>query len=1191
MTPLINLAQCALYGNFSAPKTQEILVSRGKVLELLRPDESGRVQVVYSTEVFGVIRSLQSFRFPGSQQDFVIAGSDSGRIVILQYNKSKGCFTKLHQETFGKSGVRRIVPGQHLAADPKGRACLIGALEKQKFVYVLNRDSEARLTISSPLEAHKSGMLCFAVTALDVGFDNPLFAAIELDVSEADQDPSGEAAAQAQKHLTLYELDLGLNHVVRKYSEPVDNGANLLLPVPGGGEGPGGVVVCAENFLIWMAPDQPEVRTMIPRRNDLPGERGVLITATATHKQKNLFFMLVQSEYGDIYKVTLDYEGEKVTQLKCKYFDTIPTAASLCVLRKGFLFAASEAGDHSLYQFQGLGDDDSVETSNITLIETEQGYQPVFFTPREFRNLELIDRIGSLAPLIDMKVANLLNEEVPQIYAACGRGPRSTLRVLKPGAAVSEMAVSPLPGAPTGVWTVKVSHSDSYDGYMVVSFAGATLVLSVGETVEEVTDTGFSTDCSTMTVQLLSDDSFLQVMPTGLRHIRPDKRVQEWKAPGRKTVSAVATNERQVALTLAGGELLYFELNAQGLLVEVEKKELGSEVASLAVGPLPEGRQRSRFLAVSLYDGTVRLLSLDPGDTLATLSTQAVGATAVSLLFLAGFARGTWSDAEAGGIGSLFLQIGLQNGILLRTEVDPVMGTLSDTRRRFLGTRPPKLVPCQVRGERAMLALSSRPWLGYSEGGRFTLTPLSYDALDGGAGFCSEQCPEGFVAVAKDSLRVLTLERLGEYFNQKVLKLRYTPRKVAIHPDYNVILVAEADCQAIPIALREDLPSSMATEEKLGPEEVSDNEERLGAPVGLPGQWASCLRVVDPVSLTTLQCLELDDNEAALSVALVAFDAAPELGTLLAVGTAKNLSFYPKSADCGFIHLYQLVNKGRTLSLVHKTQVEDIPGAIVAFKGRLLAGIGSTLRLFDYGKKRLLRKCEFNSLPTRIAVLAAQGNRIFVGDAQESFFFMKYKRSDNTLYIFADEVVPRHITAGLDLDPDTVVGADRYGNVCVLRLPDDASAAVEADPTGGRFNAKGELGLAAHRLHAECNFHVGEMVTSVARGVLQPGGREVLLYGTIHGTIGALFPLSNKADADFFQHLEIHLRSEAPPLLGRDHQAYRSAYFPVRNVIDGDLCEQYALLAPDRARAVAQEMDRTSGEVLRKLEDIRNRII
>lgn len=68
-------------------------------------------------------------------------GSDSGRIVILEYDTEHNKFVKIHQETFGKTGCRRIVPGEYLAADPKGRAIMIGAVEKQKYVYILNRDS------------------------------------------------------------------------------------------------------------------------------------------------------------------------------------------------------------------------------------------------------------------------------------------------------------------------------------------------------------------------------------------------------------------------------------------------------------------------------------------------------------------------------------------------------------------------------------------------------------------------------------------------------------------------------------------------------------------------------------------------------------------------------------------------------------------------------------------------------------------------------------------------------------------------------------------------------------------------------------------------------------------------------------------------------------------------------------------
>lgn len=215
----------ACFGNFSAGRMQEVVAARGNILQLLRPsEETRRVGIIASVEVFGQIRSLATFRLPGTPTDYVVVGSDSGRIVILQYVESKRAFIKVHQETFGRSGCRRIVPGQYVACDPAGRAVMIAATEKQKFVYVLNRDAANKLTISSPLEAHKSRHIVFALTALDNGFDNPLFAAVELDYTDADEDATGEGAAEAQKQLVFYELDLGLNNVTRRWSERCDNG-------------------------------------------------------------------------------------------------------------------------------------------------------------------------------------------------------------------------------------------------------------------------------------------------------------------------------------------------------------------------------------------------------------------------------------------------------------------------------------------------------------------------------------------------------------------------------------------------------------------------------------------------------------------------------------------------------------------------------------------------------------------------------------------------------------------------------------------------------------------------------------------------------------------------------------------------------------------------------------------------------
>lgn len=62
---------------------------------------------------------------------------------------------------------------------------------------------------------------------------------------------------------------------------------------------------------------------------------------------------------------------------------------------------------------------------------------------------------------------------------------------------------------------------------------------------------------------------------------------------------------------------------------------------------------------------------------------------------------------------------------------------------------------------------------------------------------------------------------------------------------------------------------------------------------------------------------------------------------------------------------------------------------------------------------------------------------------------------------------------------------------------------MEEDPTGGKYAGAGSaLNGAAHKLESIIQFHVGDVVTSLQRAVMQPGGQETVLYGTIMGTIG-----------------------------------------------------------------------------------------
>lgn len=62
---------------------------------------------------------------------------------------------------------------------------------------------------------------------------------------------------------------------------------------------------------------------------------------------------------------------------------------------------------------------------------------------------------------------------------------------------------------------------------------------------------------------------FCQIYPDGIRHIRSDKRVNEWKTPGKKTIVKCAVNQRQVVIALTGGELVYFELDPVGVILKL----------------------------------------------------------------------------------------------------------------------------------------------------------------------------------------------------------------------------------------------------------------------------------------------------------------------------------------------------------------------------------------------------------------------------------------------------------------------------------------------------------------------------------------------------------------------------------------------------------------------------------------------
>jgi len=793
---------------------------------------------------------------------------------------------------------------------------------------------------------------------------------------------------------------------------------------------------------------------------------------------------------GDLYKVDVKFQSDEVTDLKISYFDTVPVSSSATVMKNGCLFVAAETGDHYLYQFHSMGDDDD------EMLEMADDGETPLFRPHHLKNLIPVDRLDNLAPLLDSGVTEVAASEGggQQIYTLSGANTDSTIRLVRHGLAVSEMAVSPLEAIPNGIWTVKTNANDPFDTFIVVSYANATMVLSIGETVEQISDaeSGFLGENATLLVALLGENSIIQVHPTGIRFIRGKDMRIEWKVPQGRTIVCAAANTRQVVVALTGGDLLYFELDDVGQLVEVGKKELGNDITCLDIAPIPEGRQRARFLAVGDTSNTCRIFSLYPDEDFERLSVQTLSSIPKSVCLLTvpstleSSSSSSFSTSSNGPTVSanddLYLSIGLTDGVLLRTVVDPLTGQIADTRRRFLGSKPVQLFKIRMGDEVSMLAKSTRCWLCYNHQGKFFMTPLSYVPLQSATSFCSEQCPNGVVGYLDATLRIFTIDRLGDTFNQVSQKIRYTPRKLLLIPHTNHAIAVESTLGMLSeVHDHEELAQLAAPiEEEMmkhkqadsDDEEEEDEEDYKEKAKGMARQkrtefkngrpvWSSCLRVIDTVSQKTISLLEMEKGEGCFCVCLCVFASRPEIQFIVA-GCAVGFDPNTRSSESAWVKVYYYNPENGMLSLLHKTQVEEVPTALEPFQGRLLMGMGKVLRMYELGKKKLLRKCENPNFPLCVKTIKTKGSRIYVGDLAESIHFCSYKFADNTIDVFADDFIPRWSTALEVLDYDTAPSFSTLYCFSLLFIPLDE---VEQDKTGNKTKfERGHLNGAPHKL-------------------------------------------------------------------------------------------------------------------------------
>jgi splicing factor 3B subunit 3 len=963
---------------------------------------------------------------------------------------------------------------------------MISAVEKNKLVYVLNRN-ENGLAISSPLEAHRSKLLSLCTVALDVGYENPQFASLEIDYGdyEGNNHP-------IKKHLTYYELDLGLNHVTKKHTEQVSPTANLLISVPGGNDGPGGVLVCSQNMISYRNLHDDKLSIMIP------GSQDSSIITGVSHKLKNEFFFMLQTNHGDLFKLELLQD----MSLAISYFDTIPICSDILILKSGFMFADCETGDKNLYQFEKLGRD-------LKFTSHDDYPKATNFHREELENLSLVDILESLSPMITSHLVT--DDQQTTIYSLNGTLSSSTLRLLQYGISITEVVEPDLPQMATHCFTIKTHKADEYDKYLIISFSDRTLVLTIGESVEEVTDSGIDLSVQTVGIQQIGKMTLLQIHNDGVNIIQDGKITNRWYPPaGIKIVASTSTN-RQLALGLSSDELVYFEVDQEDHLIEWnDHKQMAAKISSLSLGEIPQGLLRSPILVIGCEDSTIRVLSTDPKSPLDSLSLQALSAIPTSLLVCLMNRK-------------LCINIGMENGVYVRTILDPLSGELTDTKMKYLGNKAVTLSRSVKDGDNVVLALSNKTWIIH-ESETFKVQPMLIQPLKDAASFQTEDCPEGLVGVYKRKLIICNIDSLKEDFKKDSIPLKTTGKGLVCND------------QALFISMNG---------------EVSHMEK------------------------FNLQSHEFEQT----STLIAGFEILTSNVIHFESKDQTNIIVSTSNGSVHYLETYSL-----DLQLVHKTSISSPCHSLVEFQGKLLCGVGSNLRLFDIGVKQLLSKCNTQvKTLNQIVRLDVQSLRVAVGDFRESITLMTYSLDLNEFVLFVDDAISRHITSLKFLDYNTVIGGDKFGNLFVLRVPEGAS---DDDP--GYLSTKPlNINGAPYKFDALCQFYLDDIPMNFHKTSFTPGGRDVVLYSGLLGTIGALIPLVTMSDIKFFQNLENTMRKNISLETARMHLKYRGYYVPVKNIIDGDLVELYDRLDANVKESIGEKLGKKTKEISKRVYDVR----
>ena len=1067
------------------------------------------------------------------------------------------------------------------------------------------------------------------------------------------------------------------------------------------------LIGCQNHILIRDLNGYYNLKVNIPRRLQGKGDHNddndkLTIISGTVQAMKADFFALLQSNKGDLFKLRIRPNATDRNRpiVSLVYFDSICRAESLHIFKSGYLFVNSEYNDNYLLQFDSLGTEEFV-------IEKGFGYQKTGRSPfHELKNLSLVEIQHNLNPVLTATIDT--NQPFPLLITA---SQDSHIRSYSNTIEFVELIKSPLPPNPQNIWALKADPTSKYHTLLVLAFQNSTLFLKIdNDAIQDLPlpkeNPFIPQGDKTIYVAIMAQNTVVQVCQNqfvlvSLPGAKCSGKINDsytqslvWFPPAGIRIVSAASSLRQLVVSLSNNNIVYFEMTTDGKLLEFTKRvTMNSQILHIA---LCKTVDRSPFLIVATEDHLLSAISLRQASQIRERDN---GREESDILDVASFAKLVAPASDIVYVKGC-VHVGLRNGVYVRLMIaDSTIrssGEFSDIWNRYIGAKKIKL-SCITRtylealsdvGEEeeeeerenddgddinekregelvpSIIIHSDTAWVSYEYVGLFYVRPLSFPTGIKNIVYASEFTTKEILYNGCCALSGSGELLIGKFVNFPTMNRWFRMEEFRLIGPHKGERDSEDDANQ-------------------GGGYDNDDEENNDRDVIIPQYRCKEILTFAQYSLfITNSILPDDPPECRLSIK----KSSRAINSFLkARGGSETMDPYQMSLVSSICVSATLVNfsnrktehpnlilstkDGKLLTykididdtsfslyLLHETFVGNSISSMCQFANMLLAPSHGNLILYSLGKTQLLRKSITKLLPSinKVTSIASfKDEKIAVGDVYESVTIYSFDKELNQFKPVADDITKRHVTRVEFLDEWTVIGADKFGSIWTLRLPENAdvnhSATSELKRNKMGYGPDGNISECPYKLQLKNHFYINDIVTKFF--VLDNpnmSDREAIMYVGLQGTIAAVIPILSKNEVKLLSKLQKGMReiemllpsnekskdiyieegvgediegaedanenvhgddafankdmskgnrgrsSEVVgsyTIVGREHASYRGYYAPVRNVIDGNFCEQFLSYSKSEQTAICRQISGgspiQSGDVVKLLNEVR----